>query len=382
MTQEIHDLVPASDLVALGEPTHREPAFGVVRNHLFARLVERGFRSIALETDRVAALAVQAYVTHGAGSLDAAMTTGFTHGFGELAANRRLVTWIHHHNASRPAEDHVHFYGFDVPTEMMSYPSPRTCLEYVRDYLGARVELTGLLGDDDRWGRTEAVLDPRASIGATADAHALHSIADDLLTSLHARAPELVATTSLTRWRAAKVHATAALDLLRMHRQAAKPADPSLRLEGLSAVRDAIMARHLVDIRTLEARRGPTLVFAHNRHLQRHPSTWTTEDAAMRWSGAGAIVTTVWDGGYTFVPGSLGSSSEVGLVEPAPHTFEGRLRSATTPWSLTKPTNLDGADVRTDTTPDYFPLDQQTVDAADALLHISDGAAAVAEVGA
>lgn len=375
MTQEIHGFITTSDLVALGEPTHREPAFGIVRNHLFAQLVEQGFRSIALETDRVAALAVHAHVTNGTGTLDATMSGGFSHGFGELAANRQLVAWIHSHNQSRPPQDRVHFYGFDTPTEMMSYPSPRVSLEHVRDYLASDVELAGLLGDDDQWSRTEAVLDPHASIGASTEANALCSIADDLLTSLHARAAELVAATSHTDWITAKVHANAALDLLRLHRQAAEPLDPSIRLEGLSAVRDAIMAQRLLEIRALEARRGPTLVFAHNRHLQRHPATWTQGDTSMRWSGAGAIVTTVWDGTYTFIPSSIGSSAEIGLTDPAPNTFEGQLRNRTIPWALTAPTGMDGAEVRTDTTLDYFPLDQQTVEAADALLHIPDGAA-------
>ncbi|MET0994597.1 MAG: erythromycin esterase family protein, partial [Mycobacterium sp.] len=46
------------------------------------------------------------------------------------------------------------------------------------------------------------------------------------------------------------------------------------RFARLTGLRDAMMADNLLDIAAREARRGPTLVFAHNRHLQKHPSFW------------------------------------------------------------------------------------------------------------
>src|SRR5690242_17283331 len=70
MSQDIRDfLTPSTDLLAFGEPTHLEPAFGRVRNELFGQLAEQGFGSIALETDRVAALAVNDFVQEGTGNL-------------------------------------------------------------------------------------------------------------------------------------------------------------------------------------------------------------------------------------------------------------------------------------------------------------------------
>ncbi|MGH8876017.1 MAG: erythromycin esterase family protein, partial [Stackebrandtia sp.] len=55
MTREIKEFTnPSGTLLGLGEPTHQEPAFGWVRNELFAQLAGHGFGSIALETDRVA----------------------------------------------------------------------------------------------------------------------------------------------------------------------------------------------------------------------------------------------------------------------------------------------------------------------------------------
>ncbi|WP_324194371.1 hypothetical protein [Nocardia terpenica] len=92
MNQDIQDFVPAScDLLAFGEPTHQEPAFERVRNELFVRLVDCGFRSIAIETDRVAALIVNDFVRNGVGTFAEVMNEGFSHGFGKLDANRQLV---------------------------------------------------------------------------------------------------------------------------------------------------------------------------------------------------------------------------------------------------------------------------------------------------
>ncbi len=136
MTQKIRDFVPAScELLALGEPAHpsQEPAFGDVRNDLFAALADQGFRSIALETDRVAAIAVDDYVQHGTGNLDTAMAGGFSHGFGGLDANRRLVAWMREYNEGRPAGERLAFHGFDgsrsatAPRPRGHGRSPTTC---------------------------------------------------------------------------------------------------------------------------------------------------------------------------------------------------------------------------------------------------------------
>ncbi|TDD34632.1 erythromycin esterase family protein [Saccharopolyspora elongata] len=377
MSQDINDFVTLPcDLLAFGEPTHLEQGFGRLRNQLFAQLADRGFRSIALETDRVAALAVNDYVQGGAGTLDAAMSEGFSHGFGEFDANRRLVAWMREYNESRPAEQRLVFHGFDAAMEMMSAPSPRSYLEFARDYLGIDLDLAGLVGDDERWSRTEAILDPAMSVGATAEAEKLRSIADDMLTTFYVRAPELIAATSRAEWFRAKTHLTSGLGLLRYHRQSAKHLEQSARVAGLSAIRDALMAQNLLEIRDIEARRGATLVFAHNLHLKRGPSYMRLGDMDINWSGAGAILASLLGAQYTFVAGSLGRSAAIGLGEPEQDTYEGALQSRITTWELTKAASVAAARTRTDTTPEqgYFPLDGAILGAADAILHIADGA--------
>ncbi|WP_117213088.1 erythromycin esterase family protein [Allorhizocola rhizosphaerae] len=375
MSQHIRDLISEPcDLLALGEPTHQEPAFGAVRNVLFAQLVELGFRSIALETDRVAAFAVNDYISHGTGSLDSVMNEGFSHDFGALEANRRLVAWMREYNQTRPPHERLTFHGFDAPTENTSAPSPRRYFEHARDYLQIdNLDIAGIAGDDHRWGRAEAILDFAMSMGATPEAERLRAIGEDLLTRLYARAPELIAKTSRDEWLRARTHLDAGLGLLHYHWQAAQPLGQSDRISLLLTTRDTLMARNLLDIRGAEARRGPTMLFAHNLHLQRSRSAWSLGDKSAAWSGAGAIVDSLRFERYFFVAASLGRSAAIKLGEPEPDTFEGLLQRRITGWGLIPAAEVSSARKRTDTTPQqgYFPLDQATVDGADAILHIT-----------
>lgn len=315
-----------AELLAFGEPTHFEPAFGRIRNALFARLAAHGFRSIALETDRVAAL-----------------DGGFSHGFGEPAANRQLLEWIREYNET--AGEPLTFHGFDAPTEMFSAPSPRGYLEHARDYLGLDVDIAALTGDDERWSRSEAILDPAASPGASPEARELRVVADDLLTALDAR----IETAEGNR---ARIHVNAGLDLLRYHAASALPGDRDTRVARLASARAAIMARNLLDIHGSGT--GRTLVFAHNAHLG---------------SGAGAIVASRLGGRYAFIAGSLGHSEALGLGEPAADTYEGHLQRDTGTWKLT--TEIPAGRTRDDNDYRYAPLTRELLENADAVLHVA-----------
>ncbi|MFD3743453.1 erythromycin esterase family protein [Nocardia sp. NPDC058633] len=378
MSQKISDFVRSScELLALGEPTHKEPGFAAVRNELFVELVARGFRSIALETDRVAALAVDEFVRGGHGTLDEVMRTGFSHDFGELAGNRELVVWLRDYNTGRSTEDQVGFHGFDAAMETMSAPSPRTYLEFARDYLELDFDIAGPAGSDERWSRSEAVLDAKVSPGETPEAERLRAMADDMLTLLYTRAPERIAATSLAEWRRAAIHLTAGLGLLRYHRQAAAPTEDGVRWNSLAASRDALMAQNLLDIRSIEARRGPTLVYSHNLHLRRNTSIMEMGQMELVWSGAGAIVGSLLGEHYGVILGSLGRSDGLELAEPEPGTFEHPLQDRFGTWGLIPAAELEPGHTRTDATLEqgYFPLDAETVNAADTILHLSVGRA-------
>ncbi|WP_370969138.1 erythromycin esterase family protein [Amycolatopsis sp. cg9] len=315
-----------ADLLAIGEPTHFEPAFARIRNELFARLAEHGFRSIALETDRVAALDGR-----------------FSHGFGELDANQQLLAWVREYNET--ADEPLTCHGFDAPTEMFSAPSPRTYLEHARDHLGLDVDIATLTGDDERWSRAEAILDPAASPGASPEARELRVIADDLLTALDARV-------GTAGWHRARIHALAGLDLLRYHAASARPGDRDTRIARLAQARAVIMARNLLDIHVSEP--GRTLVFAHNGHLG---------------AGAGEIVAARLGDRYTFIAGSLGHSEALGLGEPAADTYEGVLQRGTATWRLTA--EMPAGRTRDDTDRRYAPLTRELLERADAVLHVA-----------
>ena len=377
MSRDLHDFITGPvELLALGEPTHptREPVFGHLRNEVFATLVDHGFRSIAVETDRIAALIVDDFIQGGPGNLDTVMSRGFSHGFGGLTANRHLVDWMREYNRGRVVDERLTFHGFDIQAENTSAHSPRGYLEHAGDYLGVDVGLASLFGTDDRWSREEAILDPARSVGAGPEAVQLCAVADDLLTDLHARAPELIAATSRADWFRARTHLTGGIGLLRYHRAAARRIDEGARISGLLATRDALMAQNLLDIRTLEQGRGATLVAAHNSHLQRHRSTMNVAGMKLDFHSAGAIVDVLMAERYRVVIGSLGGSDALGLGRPVPDTYEGFLQAHTTGWGVTPAAAIPTARRRTDTRPEqvYSPLDQSTIDSADAILHLAD----------
>ncbi|GAA0902632.1 DUF6194 family protein [Virgisporangium aurantiacum] len=369
------------DLLAFGEPTHGEPAFVRARDELFKRLVARGFRSIAVEFDRVAGLAVDDYV-HGRG------------GEAPTGREKNLAEWMRGYNESRPEGERLSFHGFDAPLEMMSAASPGPYLRVLRDHLpehrrpAGTEDLDRLVGDDTRWSDPRAQLDAARSVGRTADAVALRTLADDLLTALYVHAPDAHA----ADWHRARVNGIAALGLLRYHAAAADPApryhaaaadpapgaaaDPApgavgsapgaARTSRMLAVRDALMARNILDLRSQET--GRILVAAHNRHLQRNPSRWHLAGMDLEWPSAGAIVSAVLKDRYAVIVGSLGSSAALGLGPPADGSFEGALCSRAGHGPLF--TQAPQGTTRTDVTPEqqYFPLDAEIQ--ADAIWHV------------
>src|ERR1700730_13164867 len=144
-------------VLALGEPTHGIEAFPLLRNELLGHLVERGYRSIVLETDIFAASIVDDYVGGAAAGVDTVLATGVSHGFGAVPGNRELVEWLRAHNAGRAPRDRVRCHGFDAPVEYAGAPSPRRALSSVSDYLPAALrpesvrDLDALLGEDADW---------------------------------------------------------------------------------------------------------------------------------------------------------------------------------------------------------------------------------------
>jgi hypothetical protein len=139
------------------------------------------------------------------------------------------------------------------------------------------------------------------------------------------------------------------------------------------------MAENLLAVRARERDRGPTLVLAHNRHLQRHDSTWLLAGMHLRWSGAGAVLAALLGDRYVLVTGALGESSALGLGPPAPGTIEAAVGEvagvgpALLDAAALRAAVPDGVRLRDDVTPEqgYFPLDRETLEGSDAVLYLS-----------
>ncbi|MFS8477399.1 MAG: erythromycin esterase family protein [Micromonosporaceae bacterium] len=370
-------------LLALGEPTHGEEVLLDLRNDLFRQLVElAGYRTIAIESDCMMGLVVDDYVTTGTGSLDEVMEAGFSHGFGAFAANRELVRWMRAYNEGRPASEQLRFAGFDGPMEITGAASPRQALTALHTYLTAWVDadllpctaetLDRLLGADDRWTNPAAMMDPSQSVGRTPDAAQLRLLADDLVALLDAQAPHLIAASSREDWHRARLHGRTATGLLRYHFWMADTS-PS-RMTRLCAVRDAMMAANLLAL----AERGPTLVYAHNAHLQRPQSTMQMREGPVEWWSAGAIVGAHLDEGYAFLATALGTIPHHGVDAPPPDTIEGMLYALPGERHLADPRRLAAA--LADVTPaarvspwyGYAPLDPAHVTSTDGIVFVKD----------
>lgn len=317
-------------LLALGEPTHGERTLLDLRNELFRQLVDHeGYRTITVESDCLRGLIVNDYVASGAGTLDETMERGFSHGWGAEAGNRELVRWMREYNHARPRAEQLRFAGFDGPLEIDAAESPRQALTTLHAYLSHWVDpelmactadtLERLLGADDRWTNPAAMTEPATSVGRAPEARELRLIADDLVALLNAQAPHLIAVTSPDELDQARLYGRTATGLLRYHFAMADSA-PS-RMTRLCALRDQMMAENLLAL----AERGPTLVYAHNSHLQRDKSTMQMWQGPVQWWSAGALVNAHLGQEYAFLATALGTIRHHGVDTPPPDTIEGLL---------------------------------------------------------
>ncbi|MFJ4331843.1 MULTISPECIES: erythromycin esterase family protein [unclassified Streptomyces] len=377
-------LLPAPPrLLALGEPTHGEDALLDVRNDVFRQLVEQhGYRTIAIESDCLKGLVVDDYVTRGRGTLDEVMAHGFSHPWGPSAPNRELVRWMRAHNENRPADERIRFAGFDGPLEITGAASPRQSLTALHGYLSAEVDptllpctaetLDRLLGADDRWTEPAAMTDPARSVGRSAGAGELRTLAADLVSLLAEQAPHLLATGPRDDWDRARLHGRTAAGLLTYHYWMAD-ASPA-RMTRMLGVRDRMMAGNLLAL----AERGPTLVHAHNAHLQRERSSMRMWQGPVEWWSAGALVDARLGGEYAFVATALGTIRHQGVDTPPPDTVEGLL------YALAQDPCVVGAGRLAEALGDprpaprvspwygYAPLDPGHLDSVDGVVFVRD----------
>lgn len=358
-------------VLALGEPTHGEETLLGLRNVLFRQLVEQeGYRAIAVESCCLKGLVVDDYVTFGTGTLDDVMARGFSHGLGGSAANRDLVRWMRRHNEGRDVGERVRFAGMDGPLEITHAESPRRALTALHCYLANLVEaeplpcdaavLDELLGDDERWTEPEAMMNPERSIGGSADVRQLRLLADDLVALL-----DTVPAGGGGDGERARLYARTAVGLLRYHQAMADPSPA--RMTRLCALRDAMMAGHLLTVR------GPLLAHAHNSHLQRAKSSMRMWQGRVEWWGAGALASAQLGAEYGFVATALGTMTHHGVDTPAPDTLEGLLHThPKESFLINSPSLPRDLPPRVSPYHGYAPLDPAQLPGIDGLMYVKD----------
>jgi len=318
------------ELLGLGEALHGGEEILILRNQLFQRLVEKhGYSAIAIESSFPRARIVNEYVNgRDPESYETIQTTGFSHGFGLLEANRELVEWMRRYNSDPAHRVKIQFYGFDSPTEMTGSDSPRQVLHFVLDYLALidgddkkrHKRIDSLLGADSDWVNPAALMDPTKSVGLSDAAISLRIETEDLITELEIRRPELVGKSSEKEYVEALQYASIARQLLNYHAAMARKSEN--RVAELLGIRDAMMAANLAYIVSGERGRGKVLAFAHNRHLQRGKAQWQLGQDIHLWWPAGSHLNEMFGSHYAVIGSGLGVSEDNGIDQPDPNTLE------------------------------------------------------------
>lgn len=325
------------ELLGFGEALHGGEGLLLLRNQLFERLVTtHGYSAIAVESSFPKGCIVNEYIAgRGPVMYTAVQDAGFSHGFGQLAANRELVEWMRQYNADPAHPTKLHFYGCDSPTEMTGTDSPHQLLHVALDYLAAldphsvqprRQRIDTLLGAEAAWANPDAMMDPTQSIGLSAEASALRIETEDLITHLQIHRPALIAKSDRDRYLDALQHALAARQLLTYHAALARQSDE--RTADLLAIRDVMMADTLAHIVARERDRGKVLAFTHNQHLKRGQVQWQWGPNLIVWWPAGAHLAHMLEARYAVIGSAVGISAANGIAQPEVGTLEARLIAA------------------------------------------------------
>lgn len=330
-------------LLGFGEALHGGDHLLTVRNRLFQRLVTRhGYSAIAIESSYRRAWVVNEYVA-GRGPAksydDLLGGRGFSHGVGEVEANRELTEWMRQYNADAAHRVKLSFYAFDLPSGTTGSEGPGGVLQLPLDYLSSLDEAAGkkhcdrieaLLAQVDDWENPLAWSDPTKSPGLSAPAAALRIAIEDLITELRTRRPELVAKEGNERYLDALQGALVARQVANFH--AALARETGEPLAGPRGIRDALMADNLVYAVERERNRGKVLAFAHNGHLQRGKSVWPCcgqsygpNQETFTWWPAGSQLQQRLGRAYAVIGSGVGESAANGIGRPEAGSLEARL---------------------------------------------------------
>lgn len=262
----LDDLVGGARVVALGESSHYNHEFGLLRTRVLRYLVERhGFTAYATESGFTEGRRADAWVRGGSGTVAEAQAAGVTSLFGLWTETRSLLEWLRHHNrgAARP----VGFHGIDLPGSQASMAAG---LDPVLDYLArADPDYTpeaSLRATIAEFAADSAFAMPRVFGAYTAlpfeRRNAVTAGLADLVARMTAQRIDYIGRTSSAEYERAlrDLLNTVALDM--MYREVVRGSTPPIH----SSIRDRAIADTVAALAAGEER---ILVTAHNAHIQR-----------------------------------------------------------------------------------------------------------------
>ncbi|MBL8265100.1 erythromycin esterase family protein, partial [Steroidobacter sp.] len=331
--QFLDQVVGQARVVALGESTHGNREFLLLRNSVFRHLVEtQGFTAIAVESDFALATAIDDYVM-GQGKLsDELVASVFSFAAPQAwNENRQLLEWIRAYNDRTEARRKIRFYGLEMMGHVLQTAQPpadrplRSALQYM-----ASVEPASAASFRQRTDRLLAQLVSTAypkEEGASTPYDKLGKVQQDALTVAIAETVSL-----FERRQVEWVGKSSRLAYERGYRSALNAAalDADFRTRGwwLSRTgdrgqRDAMSARNLKWALEQEGPQGRVFVFAANTHVTTSDRGCADAKQNSRWTSMGTHAKQ-WFGGQMVaiasVTGSKGAQCEAscsGIVQLA-----------------------------------------------------------------
>jgi erythromycin esterase len=276
--QALRNIIGDAHMVAFGEPVHggHEPL--AMRNRLIRYAVARlGFTAVALETCLSSSKRLYDHVVGRTTETDSALKEAFCYGFGDLPENLELIRWLRAYNAAQQPARQVRFYGVDLTGQY--FPSAYRSVEAALAFL-ERADPS--LGRDVRKQYEDLIPVFRSDkyVKLTpAEKDAITGRIQDLIALIQRERTPLTAATSQDDYEwALRQAVNAALDdaFLRslppeFDRNSPnwwEKFKPSARWDHNAEMREVAMADNLLWVEQRECRRGKTLFFAHDQHVQ------------------------------------------------------------------------------------------------------------------
>jgi len=142
------------------------------------------------------------------------------------------------------------------------------------------------------------------------------------------------------------------------------------RIATLLSLRTEMMAENLLAIVAQEQRRGPSLVFAHNAHLQRVQSHMPVGEDEVSWCSAGALVGLTLGERYVFLATDASPNSDPGTLQDV--LAEATTRRALFPAPALRAALPPSIGTGEPIVPGHLPLNPAELDGADAVIFIAD----------